>query len=127
MTEFNDEDEIELFDSETGQLHFDLVMKLYKEDPEKLEEIQKNIVQKFIESAPEENQKKLKGLQFKIDAQRSLSKNPMQSYIKLSQLFWTEGFQKFQDVLNGDYNHPEPKGTGNNVVSIHRDHPESSI
>ena len=82
MTEFNDEDEIEIFDPETGNMNFDLVMKLHREDPEKLEKIQRKIVQEFIEGAPEESQRKLKGLQFKVDAQRSLSKNPMQSYLK---------------------------------------------
>lgn len=125
MTDFNDEDEIEIFDPQTGHMHFDLVMKLYREDPEKLEKIQRKIVQKLIESAPEEHQRKLKGLQFRVDAQRRLSKNPMQAYLKLSQLFWTEGFQNFQDALNGDYKYPEPKG--NNVISINQDNPESSI
>lgn len=127
MDQSSDDDGDQIFDIATGRMDFDRVRKMYKEDPQRLEAIQKRMVQELIDSAPEEYQRKLRGMQFRVDVERRLSHNPMQSYLKLSELFWTEGFQNFQDVMNGDYKTPEPKGGGDNVISIRRDLPDSSL
>lgn len=121
MTEFVDDDEIDLFDPETGFMDFDFVMKLYKENPELLERLQKREVHKIIENAPLKNQGKLNGLQFKVDSLRRMSKNPMQSYLKISELFWTEGFQNLHDVLNGDFKLPSSHDSSDNVVRLFGD------
>lgn len=126
MSETTNDDGIDIFDPQTGRMNFDRVMKLFKDNPEELERIQRQAVRGVIDSAPEEYHRQLNGLQFKIDAVRQTSKNPVQSYLRLSQLFWTEGFNKFKDALNGDYTPPEPKGKEGNVVSLFREPPPDS-
>lgn len=98
-----DRENIQIVDENTGEINFDVVVELHKNDPEKLEKLQKEIVEDYINSVPERNKNRLRGIQFKIDSIRKLSQNSTQSYLKIADMFWSEGFTRFNDILNGEH------------------------
>lgn len=78
---------------------FDEMVKMAKEDPERLETLRKEMVQEIIEAAPTEDQKrKLRGLQFRIDMERTKAKTPLASCIKISSMM-RESFVKLKDEI----------------------------
>lgn len=80
--------------------NFDQLLKWAKEDPEQLERFRQQQIDSIINSAPEENQRRLRGLQFQIDAQRKLHANsPMASCVKISQMMH-DSFAELRIWLN---------------------------
>ncbi len=65
---------------------FDELMKLALQDPEKLETLRLSCVEDIISSAPNQFQRRLRGLQFQIDMEREKASNPVSSCIKISQM-----------------------------------------
>ncbi|MFT5704850.1 MAG: hypothetical protein ACI8SK_000803 [Shewanella sp.] len=78
---------------------FDTLMKMAKNNPEDLEELLRAEVNRVIGKAPEEHHHRLRGLQFQVDAQRVLAKNPMDSCIRVSQMMH-RSFGKLHTTLN---------------------------
>jgi hypothetical protein len=78
---------------------FDQLVKLAQEDPEALEALRKNLCEALIQQAPESYQRRLRGLQFKIDMERRRAKTPMAACIKLSSLM-QDSFYKLRAALN---------------------------
>ncbi|MGS2716713.1 DUF3135 domain-containing protein [Eionea flava] len=80
--------------------HFDELVTLAKQDPEALENIRQQHVEKLINNAPEEFQQRLRGLQFQIDSHRQLhASSPMGSCMKISQMMH-ESFAELRGWLN---------------------------
>ena len=78
---------------------FEDLVKMAKEDPEGLENLRKECIDEIINSANDEDQRRrLRGLQFKIDMEREKAKNPMAACIKLSQMMH-DSFAKLRDLL----------------------------
>ena len=73
--------------------------KMAVENPELLQKILENEQNKIISKAPEERQRKLEGLLFKLDAQRKMSTNHTSAYIKIYRLMH-ESFGIMDDYLN---------------------------
>jgi hypothetical protein len=66
---------------------FDTLRDIAKSSPEYLEKIRKELSDEIIENSPSEDSKRrLRGLQFKINTTIQLSKNPMSSCIKISNM-----------------------------------------
>jgi len=78
---------------------FDALMKMAKEDPEALENLRQTAVEELIQSAPLNQQRRLRGLQFQVDMERQKAKNPMDSCIRISRLMH-DSFSKLRDTLN---------------------------
>lgn len=78
---------------------FEEMMRLAKENPEELERIRQSAVEDLIQNAPEEHQRRLRGLQFQVDMEREKAKNPMDSCVRVSRLMH-ESFSKLRDSLN---------------------------
>lgn len=78
---------------------FEELTRLAKEDPEELERLRQREVNKLIDQAPERLKKKLQGIQFKVDSQRRIAKNPMDSCIRISNLM-KESFENLRVALN---------------------------
>lgn len=91
---------------------FDTLLKMAKERPEELERFRQEQVELLISQAPEQQQRRLRGLQFQIDAQRKLhSDSPMGSCMKISQMMheslaelrvWLNGITGTNDALRTD-------------------------
>ncbi|MEJ2681106.1 MAG: DUF3135 domain-containing protein [Gammaproteobacteria bacterium] len=84
---------------------FEEMVRIAEEQPEALEQLRNDMCQAVIESAPLESQRKLRGLQFKIDMERRRAKTPMASCIRLSQMMH-ESFAELREALNDMQNTP---------------------
>lgn len=91
---------------------FDELMRLASQEPEKLEDLRKAWVNSVITNAPENFQRRLRGLQFQIDMERERASNPISSCIRISQMMH-EGLANLREVLT----QPEDKNLeeGNTV------------
>ncbi len=79
---------------------FDILLKLAKEQPDELERFRQEQVENIINSAPEECQRRLRGLQFQIDAQRKIhADSPMGACMKINQMMH-ESFAELRNWLN---------------------------
>lgn len=85
--------------SSTPHLSFDELAELAKSDPEAFEAYRSQQIEAVINEAPEYLRHRLRGLQFQVDAQRSLHDTPLGSCIKISQMMH-DSFAQLQDVLN---------------------------
>jgi hypothetical protein len=80
---------------------FDEMMRLASDDPESLESIRVQAIENFISSAPQDLQRRLRGLQFRIDATRTCSSNPMAACLKISQMMHDQ-LHHLLDTINGN-------------------------
>lgn len=99
--------------------HFDELVKLAQHNPEALEDLRQQQVEKLINNAPEQYQQRLRGIQFQIDSHRQLhAHSPMGSCMKISQMMhesfaelrgWLNQMSGFNDPLRGinDASHTE--------------------
>lgn len=78
---------------------FEELVRLAEEDPAALEKLRQEAVNALIQNAPEQQRRRLKGLQFQIDMERQKAKNPMDSCVRISRLMH-ESFSKLRDTLN---------------------------
>lgn len=77
---------------------FDELLKLAKEDPQALESLRKTLVDQVIERAPEKHQRRLRGLQFQVDAERQKAKNPTDACIRISRMMH-DSFSNLRSTL----------------------------
>ncbi|MCW8994835.1 MAG: DUF3135 domain-containing protein [Psychromonas sp.] len=78
---------------------FDTLKDLFEHSPEKVELILRTNIEKIFANASEKNLRRLQGLQFQIDAQRRLSKNPIDACIRISRMM-NDSFIELNTVLN---------------------------
>jgi hypothetical protein len=71
-----------------NDIDFQYWSKLAQENPQAFEEQRARLIHGFIDSAPEELQKRLQGLQWRIDCVRSQAKTPMASCLRISSMMW---------------------------------------
>lgn len=67
---------------------FDRMMKMAKDDPEAFERLRQKMIDEVINEAPEANKRRLIGLQWRVDQERRLAKNPLNACIRISDLMW---------------------------------------
>lgn len=78
---------------------FEQLVELAESDPDGLEHLRHALVEDFIQHAPANQRRRLKGLQFVIDMERRRAKNPVQSCIRMSQLMH-DRVSILRDTLN---------------------------
>lgn len=89
------------------KLDFDKLSQLYKDDPAAFEEYRAQEIEKLIQGASERSQQRLRGLQFQIDAKRSINKSsPVKACMEISQMMH-ESFENMRYQLNKLTNNEE--------------------
>ena len=78
---------------------FDELVRLAQTDPESFESFRKDVCEEFISQAPEQYQRRLRGIQFQIDMEVEKASNPMAACVKVSQMMH-ESFHKLRIALN---------------------------
>lgn len=78
---------------------FNELVKMAKEDPDKLDQLQKKLCEELIQNAPQECQRKLRGTQFKVDMERRRARSPLAACMKISNMM-QESFSQLREVLN---------------------------
>jgi len=66
----------------------DVLSKLARDDPEAFEELRRELNDDLINNAPERMQPRLRGIQFRVDAMRQLSKSPLGAAVRVYSLMW---------------------------------------
>ncbi|NRB39096.1 MAG: DUF3135 domain-containing protein [Pseudomonadales bacterium] len=79
---------------------FDTLVLMAKNDPEGLETMRTQMSEQIIDAAPEAFKRRLRGLQFQIDAQRRSSSNPISSMNKMYSMMFAS-FEHLNESLNG--------------------------
>ena len=80
------------------EFDFDNWKQLAQNDPEEFERRRQTLIDEAIPSAPAAQQRKLKGLQFKIDMERRKGKNPLDACIRLNSMMHAH-FAKLREEL----------------------------
>lgn len=78
---------------------FETLVAMAKTDPAGLEALRVQLCEELIVSAPDATQRRLRGLQFQIDAQRRLAKTPLQACQRISEMMH-ESFAELRLALN---------------------------
>jgi hypothetical protein len=78
---------------------FDELLILAKQDPKRLDALKRDVTEAWIEQAPVEHQRRLRGIQFQIDMEVRRAKNPMDACIRVSNMMH-ESFAELRDLLN---------------------------
>lgn len=91
----------------SGLPDHDFLMRLARDDPAAFEALRLKLVETDITSAPERMQARLRGLQFRIDAIRRLSRSPLGATVKISEMMWRSFLEMDQHLqefvrLTGD-------------------------
>jgi hypothetical protein len=74
--------------------NIDQWVKLAKQDPAAFEARRQLAIEAYISSVPEAQQRRLRGLQWKIDMVRKRSSNPLSSCMAISNMMW-DSVQRF--------------------------------
>ena len=84
------------------EFNFDYWMKLAQSDSEKFENKRREAIEELIHSMPEQYQRRLRQLQWKIDTIRQVSPNPLASCIRISNMLmdYTYGEGGLLESLN---------------------------
>lgn len=80
----------------------DRLAQLAREDPEAFDALCRDVIDDTIDHAPERIQVRLRGLQFRIDGIRRLSRSPLGATVKIYALMWDSFLQmnhKLQDLV----------------------------
>ncbi len=79
---------------------FERLREMAIQDPDALERLRQEYVEAIINKAPEAYRLRLEGLQFQIDGQRRLSKNPMSACINISKMMH-ESLYQLREFIDG--------------------------
>ncbi|KGJ89597.1 DUF3135 domain-containing protein [Colwellia psychrerythraea] len=85
---------------------YDTLRDLAENSPDKLESILRKNIEAIIEKTSGNHRRRLQGLQFQIDAQRQLAKNPVDSCIRISRMMH-ESFLELNRALT-NFNNSQP-------------------
>lgn len=78
----------------------DRLSQLAREDPLAFEKLRSELIADFIDGQPEKCQRRLRGLQFRIDGIRQLSHTPLAALLKMQALMWESFFSMNQELQN---------------------------
>ncbi|WP_395340783.1 DUF3135 domain-containing protein [Ningiella sp. W23] len=79
---------------------FDRMKELHNSSPEEFEEMRKQLIEQALQKASKKSQKRLRGLQFQIDAKREANKHkPFVSCLEVTKMMH-DSFNKMRVHLN---------------------------
>ena len=78
---------------------FDDLVALSKQNPQELEALRTRLCDQLIDSAPEPQRRRLRGLQFQIDMERRKASNPMAACLRISEMMHAS-FDELRHKLN---------------------------
>lgn len=87
----------------------EVLSQLARDDPQAYETLRREVIDSFIDNAPEGIQPRLRGIQFRVDCVRRLSQSALGSTLKISKLMWESflsldrGWQSLARLEKGQY------------------------
>ncbi len=98
---------------------FDTLKRLAVAEPERLDELLQQEIEGLIDRVSPQQQMRLRGLQFRIDCQRQLAKNNMDSCIRIAAMMHDSFYSMRSEMVqlnNPDYVEPLPEYKENNIL-----------
>lgn len=96
----------------------EVLAKLASDNPQAFEALRSELIENCISSAPEKIQPRLRGIQFRVDCIRRLSRTPLSALIKIQAMMW-ESFlrmdQELQQCARQPNNAPHSSSKGMNL------------
>lgn len=86
----------------------DTLMEIAKNDPDALDQIKKEAVNGLINSAPESQQQRLRGLQWQVDVEIKMAKNSMDRCIRVSEMMHEKLWELRAALQDQEQGHFEP-------------------
>lgn len=86
---------------------YETLRYLAEHNPEALEQLRRDLTEQLINNAPPRSRRRLRGLQFQIDARRGLAPNPVAACVAVSGMMH-ETLDHLQQALRGWANNSEP-------------------
>lgn len=80
---------------------FEQLKEMAKTNPDALERLRQEHVRAAIDAAPEQYRQRLEGLQFQIDGQRRVCKNPLSACITISKMMH-DSLHRLKTSIQGD-------------------------
>ena len=113
---------------------FDAWKELAEQDPEAFERKRREAIEAAIAQAPPQMRQRLTGLQWRIEMERSKSRNPTQSFLRIYKMMWQSvyGENGLLDALNGKVAEsrlaraPLPEASEAKVVPLRRPSPTTA-
>ncbi len=100
-------------ENEFSNIDFDHWSEIARTSPKTFEAMRTKIIRNCIDNAPQEQQKRMRGLQWQIDCLRTQSRNPLSACLKISRMMW-ETLRKLGEVSQ-DLASPEQAMNKNKV------------
>lgn len=72
------------------EFDFDEWAKLAKDDPDAFERRRREAIEAVIAKAPDAEQQRLRGLQFRIDMERQRASNPLSACVRINNMMWEQ-------------------------------------
>ena len=85
----------------------EVLSQLAQDDPQAYETLRREVIEGFIDSAPEGIKFRLRGIQFRVDSVRRLSRSTLGSTLRVYTLMWesflrlNDGWQDLLRMTNG--------------------------
>lgn len=76
----------------------EVLAQLASEDPQAFEALRSELIENCISSAPARIQPRLRGIQFRVDCIRRLSRSPLGALIKIQALMWDSFLQMDREL-----------------------------
>ncbi len=103
---------------------FETLRQLAETDPERLEQLRHRLTERLIANAPERSQRRLRGLQFQIEARLRLAPNPVAACIAVSGMMH-ETLEHLHHALT-DWPRPQPPPRAAKVLTFSAGHRRDS-
>ncbi|MCL6415873.1 DUF3135 domain-containing protein [Aestuariirhabdus sp. Z084] len=87
---------------------FDELHHLAEDDPERFEQLKSQLIQEFIQEAPQHLQPRLRGIQFQAEMQTRHSTNPVSRCITLSSMMF-EALESLKQAISHPASGPRQK------------------
>lgn len=95
---------------------FEELRRLAEQNPAELENLRQRLVEETISKAPEDFQRRLRGLQFRIDAERQLSSNPMSACLRMSRMMHDQLYMLLESIQDSTHNQAPVRPRPANVI-----------
>jgi len=104
---------------------FDEWMTLAKTNPTQFERRRQAMIEKLIRSRKPESQRRLRGLQFRIDLERRRCRTPIAACVRLNELLMDQFSSQLAPILTGDLpevaaNQEASRGGGARILPFER-------
>lgn len=106
------------------RVDFDQWLMLANTDMSAFEALRRETINRVIEQAPEEQQDRLRRLQWRIDQERRRCKSPMGACIRISRMMWDQVMgkgglvERLHELSNSGFSSAMSRGRSAKVISL---------